>query len=330
MRTGNEQRAPSHLRRFWSSARCQLRRGVHLTAHPGVRRAITVALTLVAVASMVALLRANWDTLRAFEWHIRPIPLLLSFLAYSLALAFAILAWGGIMISLGTSVPWREHIRIYCVSNLARRLPGVLWHVVGRIALYDHEKAAPAAISVGSALELVLMTLSGIALALMTWPTMAAERVLPVWIVGGLLLGLTLIHPRVLGVPLQWVRASEETLPRPRLRYRQVLGWLFLYGGSWLAGGIVVYAVIIAIYPLSLTQLLPTIGAWSLSGMVSVVAAFLPVGLGLRELALGLLLSSFLPDGLGIVVAIIIRLLLTLYEVLWVLLSQVYSKLFFH
>jgi uncharacterized membrane protein YbhN (UPF0104 family) len=303
---------------------------LRLTAHPWLRRGITIALTLVAVASMVALLYANWDTLRAFEWHIRPFPLVLSFLAYSLALAFAILAWGGIMSNLGTSVPWREHIRVYCVSNLARRLPGVLWHVVGRIALYDHAKAGPAAVSVGSALELVLMALSGIALAVMTWPTMAAERLHPAWIVGGLVLGLTLIHPRVLHIPLQWVQAPKEADLGPRLQYRQVFGWLLLYGGSWLAGGMVVYALIAAIYPVSLAQLPQIIGAWSLSGMVSVVAVFLPVGLGLRELALGLLLSTFLPDGLGILVAVIIRLLLTLYEVLWALLAQAQSKVLFH
>jgi uncharacterized membrane protein YbhN (UPF0104 family) len=301
---------------------------LRLTAHPRVRRGITIALTLVAIASMGALLYANWDTLRTFEWHIRPLPLALSFAFYSLALAFALLAWGSIMSSLGTSVPWREHIRVYCISNLARRLPGVLWHVVGRIALYDHEKAGPAAISVGSGLELVLMTLSGIALSMMTWPAMAAERLHPGWIVGGLVLGLALIHPRVLRIPLQWVRASAETVPRPRLRYRQVLGWLLLYGGSWLAGGIVLYFLIAAVYPVSLAQLPSTIGAWSLSGMVSMVAAFLPVGLGLRELALGLLLSSFLPDGLAIVVAVIARLLFTLYEVLWALLAQALSKLF--
>ena len=90
------------------------------------------------------------------------------------------------------------------------------------------------------------------------------------------------------------------------------------------------YLLIGAIYPVSFAQLPSTIGAWSLSGMVSVVAAFLPVGLGLRELALGLLLSSFLPDGLGIVVAVITRLLFTLYEVLWALLAQALSNLFSH
>ena len=142
------------------------------------------------------------------------------------------------------------------------------------------------------------------------------------------MLGLALIHPRVLRIPLQWVRASKESDPGSRLQYRQVLGWLLLHGGSWLAGGIVVYLLIAAVYPVSLAQLPSTIGAWSLSGMVSVVAAFLPVGLGLRELALGLLLSSFLPDGLGIVVAVIARLLFTLYEVLWALLAQALSKLF--
>ena len=57
----------------------------------------------------------------------------------------------------------------------------------------------------------------------------------------------------------------------------------------------------------------------TVKGVVSVVMAILPVGLGFRELALGLLLTSFLPDGIAILIAILARLLLTLYELIWVL-----------
>ncbi|MGD9376359.1 MAG: hypothetical protein PVJ23_11300, partial [Anaerolineae bacterium] len=258
-------------------------------AHPWLRRGLTIALTLVAIVSFAALLYANWPTLRSFDWQIRPLPLIFSFLAYSLALALSILVWGKIMAAVGTRIPWREHIRVYCVSNLARRLPGVLWYVVGRFILYDQEKASKTAISVASALELVLLGLSCLVVGILAWPSMVREHIDPVWIVLGVVLSLVVVHPRVLRLPLQWLGDQSAHSARTELHYGRVLSWLFLYACVWLVGGLVLFGLIETLYPLPLDRLPQVIGAWSLSGLVAVLAAVLPVGLGLRELALSLL-----------------------------------------
>ena len=303
-----------------------LRRSLQLSAHPLVRRGIAIVLTLFVAATMGALLYANRDTLRTLEWRIRPIPLLLSFLAYGLALTLAILAWGRMMSALGATISWRDHIRVYCVTNLARRLPGLLWYVVGRVALYDQDKASPAIVSFASALELVLIAIAALAIGVTAGPGMVSEHIHPLWVAAGVALCLAGIHPRDLRIPLRWLRPQNDNERETLLRYRQVLGWLLLYGASWLAGGIMLFAMIQAVYPIPLDRLPQTIAAWCLSGLLSVVVALLPVGFGLRELTLGLLLASFLPSGLAIVIALMTRLLLTLYDLVLALIAQVATK----
>lgn len=289
-------------------------RSLGWVAHPWVRRGITIALTVLSIGALGGLIYSNWDTLRDFEWQIRPVPLLVTAPAYGLALGLAILAWGKMMDALNVSVPWHTHIRVYSITNLARRLPGMLWYVAGRVILYDESKDGKVAISVGSALELVLIALSGLVVGAATWPGAVTGLLNPFWIAGAIALSLTVLHPRVIRAPLRWLGTEKENLPGSALRYSQVLGWLCIYAGVWVAGGIVLFALIEAVYPMPFTYLPQVIGAWSLSGMVSVIAAFLPVSLGLRELALGLLLAALLPEGIAIMIALLARVLLTLYE----------------
>lgn len=284
-------------------------------SRPVVRRAITAGLTLLALASMLLLLANNWETLRAWQWHVRPLPLVLSFGAYSVALFLAILAWSQIMNALGTPIHWRLHARIYCVSNLARRLPGVLWHVTGRLLLYQECQASSAVVSVASALELVLMGLAALLVGLLTWPGAGRFSVMRGWAGVASALGLAAAHPRVLNGLLQ--KLGTDASARPPLRFRQVLTWVALYGLVWAVGGTVLYAVVATVYDLPIELMPRVVGAWSLSGIVSVLTAVLPVGLGLRELTLSLMLAQFLPQGVAVVAAIAARLLLTFYELVW-------------
>jgi uncharacterized membrane protein YbhN (UPF0104 family) len=319
MKPNSGKKAHTASARPSSTARRLLRRGLSWIGHPYVRRALTLGLTVLAFASLGVLLYANWDTLRTYNWQIRPWPLLISFLLYTLALALAIFLWGQIMNRLGTPIPWHEHVRVYCVSNLARRIPGPLWHVVGRVILYDPERANKSVIALGSGLELVLTALSSLVVGIVAWPGEASQVLNPLWIAGVVILSLVVIHPKILNVGLRWLGSSQSESFGWDLSYRRVLSWLVLYGLVWILGGLMLFALIQMIYPVPLARLPQTIGAWSLSGMVSVVMAILPVGLGFRELALGLLLTNFLPDGIAILIAILARLLLTLYELIWVL-----------
>jgi hypothetical protein len=100
------------------------------------------------------------------------------------------------------------------------------------------------------------------------------------------------------------------------LRYIQTINWLFIYFLIWMIGGVVLYLMTISFYPLNLSVLPNIIGAWCLSGSVAILMVFLPVGLGLRELTLGLLLSSILPPGISAVIAILSRIIFTIFEII--------------
>ncbi len=298
----------------------RIQQGWRYLTHPRVQKGIAAVLTIATFVALGLFLYNNLDTLRRVEWRFSLGPLLLSFAAYSLALGLAILTWGQVMAALGLIVPWTTHIYVYCVTNLAKRIPGILWYVAGRLILYpDNGAIAKWTISVGSALELALMLLSGFIVGLILWPGTATRFVDPVWIAAILAVSLVVVHPRFIGELLRRLGAEQVQLAAERLHYGQILLWLSMYGGVWLAGGIVLFALIQVIYPIPPSLLPWVVGAWSLSGVVSVVSVLLPVGLGIRELTLSLLLSIFLPEGVALVIAILSRLALTAYELIWVL-----------
>lgn len=327
LRIPGEPSSTGRLAGWGQACLAALKRGQRWAGLSRVRRAITIILSAVALFGLAAVVYDNWDMLRTFDWQIRYKPLLLTYPLYSLALALAILGWGWILRALGSTVSWGEHVRVYCVSNLARRLPGVLWYVVGRVVLYDPEKTSKGAISFGSALELILTALAGLLVSALAWPDALGSVIHPVWILAAVGCCLVMLHPRVLEFVWQRLGRGSPHGGVQKPGYGQMLGWLLLYAAVWVAGGVVLFELIATLYPAPSSWLLSAIGAWSLSGMVAVLAAVLPVGFGLRELTLGLLLADFMPDGLAIVVAILTRLLLTAYELFWVLLIHARERI---
>jgi hypothetical protein len=215
-----------------------------------------------------------------------------------------------IMRSLGSQASWQQHTYIYYVATLASRLPIPLGYVAGRLILYD-ERTSKTSISFGMAIELAIITISAFFIGFTLWPQRAT---LLGWKIGVFILPLCLviIHPRV----LNYLCKRLKIMRGYDLRYRDTFIWLLLYCLVWVIGGCVLYLIIKAIYPISLTELTRVIGAWSLSGLVAILTLILPFSLGLRELTLSVLLASFLPVGVSALIAILTRILLTLYELI--------------
>lgn len=296
-------------------------RATRLGRNPRARWVITALLIVIVVAGLGAMLYGNRDVILTYDWQIRPRPLLASFIVYSIALGLAVLVWGRIINRLAGRRSWLGHIRIYCTTILAQRLPGVLWHVAGRMMLYGQDGVGKTVISVSSGLELALIVISGLIVSLLTWPLLASTNLEnPWWLLIGLVGGLVVVHPRIVNLILR--RLGADGFSERQLSYWDILNWLAIYVLIWLLGGIILYSIINVIYPLPANLLPGVIGAWSLSGVVATVSTFSPFGFGIREISLTLLLSPFLPTGIAAVVAILARLLLTLYEVCWALITN--------
>jgi uncharacterized membrane protein YbhN (UPF0104 family) len=74
--------------------------------------------------------------------------------------------------------------------------------------------------------------------------------------------------------------------------------------------------------------MLPTlIGVWAASGVLVSLFTFLPISLGAHEITLASLLSLFIDPGEALLVALLMRAVLTGNEILWALIGALLSMM---
>ena len=265
------------------------------------------------------------ETLLTYEWQFRPIPFILSFIIYAIALSLAILGWGLIVNKMAGKRHWFTHVHIYCITNIAQRLPGVFWHVIGRMMMYQETGISKKSVSVSSGVEFFLLAISSLVVSLITWtivPTQPLEN--PLILIAGVILGVLLIQP----FSVRWFmqKLKIDLTYAHDLHYYHILAWLSIYIVIWGLGGIILFAIISIIYPLSWNTLPGIVAAWALSGTIALVSTFTPSGFGLREISLSLMLSVYMPTGVAVVVTLLTRILLTLYEAFWAFIVSLFVK----
>lgn len=302
-------------RRDWSVLLGRIWRWIlSLLGRPRVMQILLMSLFGLVLLSLVVALLREWDQVVVWLHYITAVLLLRAFTIYTLALALAALTWYLIMRRLSGIVDIRIHLRVYCVTNLARRLPGVLWHVVGRAVLYERAGLSKTVTLLASGVEQVLIVLSGILVYLASLVvTPGTVRVNIVWLAVAVIIGGLLVHPRVIRAILRRWGQQEAFL----IQYRDLVVWLALYGVIWILGGCIAITLVGSNQPLSLAEQVEIIGAWSLSGGITSLVTFLPAGLGLREISLVVLLGPSIGWPFATFVAIMLRLLITLFEIVW-------------
>ncbi|MGQ9786882.1 MAG: hypothetical protein ACUVSJ_10525, partial [Anaerolineae bacterium] len=277
--------------------------------------------SLSIVLGIYLVLYNNCQFLLQFEWRIHWMPLVASFPSYSLALALAVLTWGLMLNKTGGRIGWVDHMRVYCITNLARHVPGALWYIIGRVATYERLGVSKSAVTVSSGLEAILIVLSGLIVALVMSPALVMTYLdSQFWWLAGCVATLAAIHPAFIRFTLR--KLGTDTTIAGELRYRDLLVWLTLYSSVWVLGGLCLYELIAGVYPVSLSLFPVVIGAWAFSGTLSTLGMFLPVSSLLHTIALGALLALFLPLGVAVVATVLVRVVLTLYEVVWALIAS--------
>jgi hypothetical protein len=266
-----------------------------------------VGLLLFALAALAALVLANLEQLRAAPWRLDGPRLVVGLLFQASTCVVATLLWMDISAQLGAGWNPRRDARVYAYSLVARRLPGALWHVLGRAAFYGEVGLGRRVGVMGSAIEAGLLVVTGVAVWLAAfdglWPYGP--------VLGLLLLGLTapLFRPSV----RRLLRGGGEWLPRPGRLYL----WLATDVAAWLLGCTGVYFMYDALYPLGEGSWLRVVAATTASIVVSAAVVFLPGGLGLRELGLTGLMSDLIPTGVAAALAIAFRISILTIELLW-------------
>jgi hypothetical protein len=113
--------------------------------------------------------------------------------------------WGSIIQLFGQPMDPAWIIATYLKTNLAKYLPGNIWHFVGRVRAIQNQGASTGIAVMAVVLEPVLMAAAALILATLTRPT---QLMLPLVALGVVLVG---IHPRILNPITRSLSRSKFT-----------------------------------------------------------------------------------------------------------------------
>jgi hypothetical protein len=262
----------------------------------------------------------NWQELAQYEWNVDYRYLLASSAIYPVSFLLVASVWSLVIGRLGGFSDYRGNLQIYCYSGLIKYIPGTFWYVLGRAYFYEKKGIAKSLTALGSLWELALAAFSGLVvyLPLMMYSRQAYSGPLNYLLLLLVPLGFVVLYPSGFSAALKYVlkkRAENISL----IRRRDSLTWIALYAFAWLLGGLAFYLQVNMIFPVPLAHLPAMASFLVISGVISHLVFFIPAGLGIREVSLSLLMSSYVPFGIAVVIALIFRLWMTLSEVFWTL-----------
>ncbi|MDY6786139.1 MAG: YbhN family protein [Cyanobacteriota bacterium] len=238
--------------------------------------------------------------------------------------------WGWIVREFNQPVGMLWSIRVYLKTNIAKYLPGNVWHYYGRI-----NAARSAGIPLGISVLSVLME-----------PLLMAAAALLVaigcsfgghigWQIFLLIPVLAGFHPRFLNPLLDLVAKLKGKIKKPTEEREQpirVKGYPFipLLGeiGFVVLRGAGFLIAMLALYPLRLTEIPLLLGAFSVAWVVGLLVPGAPGGIGIFEATALALLEQHISPGIIISTVILYRFIGTLAEAIGAVLAWLYERFF--
>lgn len=277
------------------------------------------AIVLAAVA--YALLR-NWEDVAG---HLRDV----SAASLLLALGFAMLSpictmlgWRVLLADLGSPLPRGPAAGMFFVGQLGKYVPGSVWSVVAQAEMGARLHIPRSRTAVTSLVSMALAALTGLVVGL---PVVPVAVELPgaldaLWALALVPLVLLLLHPAVLnrlvGLGLRLLRRGPLEHSISGSAVVRAFGWFLL---AWMAAGAQLFVLARDVVPGADTSLLVVLSVcgFALASAVGMLSIVVPAGLGIREGVLALLLSTAMPILAATAIAVIVRFLTTIADLLW-------------
>jgi len=258
------------------------------------------------------------DLLLNYKWDIKPVNILLAIILYSLALNLSAFNWGWLINHLGSHIKYSTHINYYLISNVSKRLPGTFWYVAGRGFFYQDFGIPYRLVTLTSGIEYILMMISAIPVSLFLSITkLASLHIKPIFLGIGFAASLFILHPKVIRFYLKSLKLEDVNINLSSLFVA-----LLFYLISWVLVGMAYFSIIQAINNLPVQQIWYVIGSSALVGLLGLMFVALPFKMGLAEVGLSLLLSTIMPSSIAVIVSIFGRVLFTLCDIGFALVSQ--------
>lgn len=285
---------------------------------------IVIALTGYYIGIQIA---RGFPVIKSYHWNLN-IYFWLGCILLVVPYLFAPIVWWWIMRRLGANFSWGKGYRIWALSNIAKYLPGKVWHIVGRMALYPGGKLV---VMESIVLEMGAVMIAGFWIMLLT--LLLTPLTLPVSkIVIGILGALTLpfifkpiLLQKVIRYPVEKIK--KERLPSQPLPFSSI-SFLFIFTIDifyWFSYGFGYFLILKNIGLYSSPILLS--GVYAASWTLGYISLITPGGLGIREGVFAFLLKGVLPLGIPALLALLGRIVILFTESLMAILSLLWDRL---
>jgi len=284
-----------------------------------VLRLVQAGIVAATVYFLAVYLARSWNSIEDFDWTFDAGWLAVSgvaFLAYYFAQAGF---WWLLLRGCGAPSAFWPAASVWGKSILARYVPGNVFMFVGR-AWMSHSQGLPvervtAAMVYEQALG-VCGALLAVAVLFPFWeyrPGVTALSLLAIPVL------VALMHPRVFRPLAGWALRLVHRPPlEVSLPFGTVLLVLCLFAVDWLVAGLGAWMLARALTGLGADALPIVIVAYALAYVAGMVAFFIPSGIGVREAVLTASLSKELPGGVALTWALLLRLWVTVVELVFV------------
>lgn len=269
-------------------------------------------------------LKDNWQEVTSIHidavgWAILLIATGITLLAHT----WAGWVWSWVLKELNQPVNSSEFIQVYLKTNIAKYIPGNIWHYYGRIVAAKNANVSTGAATLSVLLEPLLMAAAALIIVLVGSQFMAEKTTIILLILQllGLLGVLCVLHPRFLNRAtrlLHRIKAKKSTNDTPQAvplsleQYplRPLLGELGFLGLR--STGFML--TLFALSPLNLSQIPLLLGAFSFAWLLGLVVPGAPGGLGVFEATAIALLQQHFPTAVLISATGLYRLVSILAE----------------
>jgi hypothetical protein len=200
-----------------------------------------------------------------------------------------------------------------------------VWYISSRTLLYKEENIPASLVVTASGADIILLALTGFlsALMLLVSGIGISQEISAVWT--GIIIAIPILILLVISIPvvnhlLPYFLERRGVKNIPQFRQSSLVLTLLAMFIAWAGGGLILFTLAQAIFPLNWNFYPAMIGAWGASGAISLTVGIGIQGLGIREITLSAILSLIMPAVVAVILAVTFRLVLTIGEFLWVML----------
>jgi uncharacterized membrane protein YbhN (UPF0104 family) len=287
------------------------------------RRAIEAAIVVAFVGFLGWAMARQWPEVKDVVGQLSVAALVGSGLAAVAGIWLSMLSWKAILADFGSRVPLTGGMRVFFIGQAGKYVPGKVWPILAQVKLGRDYQVPGRASAAAVGIFMVIVLGSGLLVAVCLLPVVLGTGAFGSywWALLALPAAAIVLWPPVLNRGLAWAMrlARREPMPRPlsAAGIARAVGWSLL---MWLCYGVHFWVLLAALDAPDSNLLLATGGfaaAWCIGFMLLIA----PAGLGPRELALVVLLSSTVTQPVVLVAAVVSRLLMTAGDLGWAVIA---------